>query len=658
MPGPASCGHLEIMTAPIQQEHPDDRGSAPHPALSQEEGDAGQPSPQPSPIHSGWALSQRERGKAHDRQPNWRGFSVQLFLITILPLTILLLVVVFGSQALHHDAMRDLVGDRDLRTVIAAAGALERELEIRAGILQMLAAGLDSGLDTSPIPADVLKQPETARLFDRGVALFGADGKPIYFSRTAIDWQNDPYVGEPFLEAIRRENGVVVLFRSFSNARNGALVIAGVAAGQQNVLVGAFTPALMIEEATHTLIRTGETLVLVVARADVGSQADTGTAADSADGENNGFEVLYQGGSSSVSGNDSEHGVYESLNGQTGIHYPDGHEGETLVAFAPVATVGWGLVIEEAWEDIASPYLSTTQSAPLVIVPVFLLALVALWFGVRRIVRPLQELEKQAARLSEGDFEAIQHPVGGIQEIRSLQGKLSDMAQNLQTAQHALHGYIGAITAGVENERRSLARDLHDDTIQSLIALNQRIQLALLATPQGQKDGLAELQGLVQQTMTGLRRMIRGLRPIYLEDLGLTASLKMLVQEVSQAASLPVSFELHGSERRLDPQTEMSLYRMVQESLSNVTHHAGSKQARVDMTFGDHELILTVKDDGKGFPVPADPSTFAERGHYGLLGLQERAELIGAELDIRSYPGEGTTVSILLPLPKSDTGTR
>ena len=144
---------------------------------------------------------------------------------------------------------------------------------------------------------------------------------------------------------------------------------------------------------------------------------------------------------------------------------------------------GWGLIIEEGWEDISNPYLVNTQSAPLILVPVFLLALLAIWWGARRIVTPLQKLEKQATNLAAGDFEAIKPPVGGIEGIRNLQAELIDMAEKLKTAQQTLHNYIGAITAGVESERKSLARELHDDTIQALIALNQRIQLALLNAP-------------------------------------------------------------------------------------------------------------------------------------------------------------------------------
>jgi signal transduction histidine kinase len=282
----------------------------------------------------------------------------------------------------------------------------------------------------------------------------------------------------------------------------------------------------------------------------------------------------------------------------------------------------------------------------LVIVPVFLLALLAIWFGARRIVTPLQKLEKQAANLAAGDFEAIRQPVGGIEEIRNLQAELVEMADKLKAAQQSLRGYIGAITAGVENERRSLARELHDDTIQSLIALNQRIQMIIMSSPETQKDALSELQSLVQQSMTNLRRLIRGLRPIYLEDLGLVASLEMLVRELEQTAGIPITFISRGQERRLDTQSEISLFRMVQESLNNVLHHAEANHARVELDFSETQLSVQIRDDGKGFIVPSNPAEFPKKGHFGLLGLQERSEIIEADFKIQSSPGNGTVVLI------------
>jgi signal transduction histidine kinase len=154
---------------------------------------------------------------------------------------------------------------------------------------------------------------------------------------------------------------------------------------------------------------------------------------------------------------------------------------------------------------------------------------------------------------------------------------------------------------------------------------------------------------MVQQIMLNLRRLIRGLRPIYLEDLGLVTALQMLVQETEQNAGLAIHFGVIGTQRRLPADQEMSLYRMVQESLANIVRHAQAARAEVILTFTGEVFHLSITDHGKGFRVPEQPSELSHHGHFGLLGMQERAELIGAELKIQSTPGQGTQVRIILP---------
>ncbi len=174
----------------------------------------------------------------------------------------------------------------------------------------------------------------------------------------------------------------------------------------------------------------------------------------------------------------------------------------------------------EAWKSATSSALELTLVAPLVLIPPLLFAVVALWFGARQIVRPLQRLEGKAAALAAGDFELIKEPVGGIPEVKHLQYGLAEMSRKVQAAQEGLHDYIGAITAAQEEERTRLARELHDDTIQAVIALKQRLQLAeRSASDAGSRGTLSELEALAEQTIVNLRRLTHALRPIYLEDL-------------------------------------------------------------------------------------------------------------------------------------------
>jgi signal transduction histidine kinase len=384
-----------------------------------------------------------------------------------------------------------------------------------------------------------------------------------------------------------------------------------------------------------------------------------GTLADSFPGSGNAtvyvidpsYQVLFQSGALDMKGAPRDHpGIAQAFAGQSGATYVKDGTDEHVVAYSPIAPVGWTIFSEESWEMVANPTLRTTQTAPLVLVPALLIAVVALWFGARQIVRPIQNLEARATKLAGGDFKAIEEPVGGIAEIRHLQAELVGMAHKLQIAQKNLHNYIGAITRGQEEERRRMARDLHDDTIQSLIALKQRLQLLEMASQnESSIIAIAELENLTEQAIENLRRLTRALRPIYLEDLGLVAALEMLGRETTQSSKLPVRFQCTGTERRLVPEVELALYRMAQEALSNIVRHAQASDASLSITFDTQSVTLEVTDNGKGFEVPKSPSEFAPSGHFGLLGLHERADLIGAELEIESSPGEGSRVSVYLP---------
>jgi signal transduction histidine kinase len=193
-----------------------------------------------------------------------------------------------------------------------------------------------------------------------------------------------------------------------------------------------------------------------------------------------------------------------------------------------------------------------------------------------------------------------------------------------------------------------LAREIHDDTIQAVVALKQRLQLTSKSVRTASaRDALKELEDLAEHTVENLRRLTRALRPIYLEDLGLVTALNMLANEFNQAGDLEVDFQLLGDERRLSSEVELALYRIAQEALNNVLHHARTEHASLSITF-DKDIKVEITDNGIGFIVPKSPTEFAPGGHFGLLGMRERADLIGARLEVESETGKGTRLSVKL----------
>jgi signal transduction histidine kinase len=228
------------------------------------------------------------------------------------------------------------------------------------------------------------------------------------------------------------------------------------------------------------------------------------------------------------------------------------------------------------------------------------------------------------------------------------------MARRIQSYQRGMHDYIAAMTQGQEEERRRLARELHDETVQALVALGHQVEMAqklLSSAPQQAAGRLAEVQVLLADTVEGIRRFSRDLRPIYLEDLGFLPALEMLAREADRQGGLRVHLVTDGLVRRLPPDLELAAYRIAQEALNNVTQHAGAANAWVEVRFESSRLILAVRDDGQGFEAPDLPDALARQGRFGLMGIQERAMLYGGQMALRSAPGGGTEVTVKLPYP-------
>ena len=587
----------------------------------------------------------RQGKKSSIRIPGlgWRGLTLQLIFVTILPLTVLLLVITFGSISVHQRAMRTLVGQRDERAVKTAAAALSAQVGQRIASIQDLSQELSSE-DQSSLDRVLESSNHLLRDFEGGLAVFDQDGTLLASIGDRSLWEAlATGTGTSITTLFPIQSGQVRVSGAFPNPTHTGPLVA----------ISTFAPRTVGEASTPAR-------AIVILGAFSPGELARSTLADAfaSDGQSAVFlfdasrQLLYQSGTLPSDGNPQGHpGVAEALAGQSGTSFLPAEDGEHVIAYTPVVPLNWALVVEEPWEMVASPLLSYTQMAPLVLVPVLILTLFALWFGIRQIVQPLQVLEEQADALAWGNYQAVEKPVGGIAEIRRLQKGLIHMTQKVQAAQQSLHGYIGAITAAQEEERHRLARELHDDTIQSLIALKQRVQLAQMNQNNGATaQSFEELEELTEMTIDNLRRVTRALRPIYLEDLGLLAALEMLTREVTQVTGIEVEFNISGPEQRLAPKVELALYRIVQEALSNVARHARASRASVNISFKPEDILLEVVDNGQGFEVPRSPAEFAPSGHYGLLGLFERAELIEADLRIESKIGQGTRVAVRLNL--------
>ena len=572
-----------------------------------------------------------------------RGLRFQIILWTVLPLTLVLIGVGFTGVYSHEQAMRDLVAQRDQALATVSAGQVQDLLEERADALAAVAAEQAfHHRDPEAQQRHLVEAGDLGGLFMSDAVLVDESGAVLVAGSGPAEWQQDQNLSTLVREAMIRQDASLV---PMEDARPGetphlmGFPVVDEAGVTYGILVA---PMSLPVGELETLLRDAQAgdygkAYLVDGSGEILAQAPAERARDSFEGHT-GLAAALEGGGA----------------GATLCHAPDGER--MTLAYAPVefADSDWRVLVEEPWEEVVGPVLRYSQFMPLVAALAAIVSLLTLYYGVRAIVRPLQALGQEAERVAWGDFEATNTPVGGVEEIEDLRRTLDQMAKRIQSYQAGMHDYIAAITQGQEEERRRLARELHDDTAQALIALSQRVEMAqkiLTSDTNLAVERLSKVQTMLIETIEGVRRFSRDLRPIYLEDLGFVPALEMLAREADQREELTVRLAVAGRVHRLPPELELAAYRIVQEALNNALQHAQADLIEVEAGFEENHLMLSVRDDGQGFDPPDQPDVLARQGHFGLMGIQERTLLYGGHLSFSSAPGEGTEVMVRLPFP-------
>jgi signal transduction histidine kinase len=239
---------------------------------------------------------------------------------------------------------------------------------------------------------------------------------------------------------------------------------------------------------------------------------------------------------------------------------------------------------------------------------------------------------------------SIGHQMGVAIENASLWGELK---RREEVRGQLLKGTIAA----QETERKRIARELHDQTSQSLAALMVGLNVVEGQAPEAMRRTIAVLRQLTTKTLEEVHGLALGLRPASLDDLGLIVVLQQYTKEYTSRYGIEGHFQAIGFEgRRLPPETEVVLYRIIQEALTNVVKHSEAKKVSVLLEVRGTTTVAIVEDDGKGFDVDAVLAPRASAQNLGLYGMQERAALINGALTIESTPGVGTSVFVEVPL--------
>ncbi len=549
-----------------------------------------------------------------DGRLSLRGLRIQILLWVILPFILLLIAFSLTGIRSHQESMRTLVAERDLGLARALAHDVANVLDRYRVPLAFLAQSLDLTSEETLLARlraahDQLGPALALAVVDRAGHVRGAVGDTTWLAALSLPL---PPEGTTSPQVVEAQGEMFVVWQFPINGGDHLLARLSLdTLGLARALQAGYP-----SQVGHVLLLDADGHVLALS----GRPPTQG-------------ELLL--GDEDVTATES------------GVTFVPAAEGELVVAHARVPNTGWHVVVREPWETLAAPLLHFDRVMPFVLLSATVISLLALFFGLRYVVAPLQRLREQAERIGLGDFRAAREPVGGVQEIEDLRQTLNRMAQQVADYQAALQIYLKMLTRVQEEERSRLARELHDGTVQALIALGQRLQMLqreLKRDPEQAAQRLAALRTMVSEAIEDVRRFTRALRPLYLEELGLVPALEMLAREAGAV------FQVEGRPVRLSEEVELALFRIAQEALSNVQRHARAEHTAVRLTFAPDRVHLVVQDDGRGFHPPERLVDLVQHGHLGLMSMQERAQIIGGRLTIRSHPGQGTRVEVVAPL--------
>jgi two-component system sensor histidine kinase DegS len=321
-----------------------------------------------------------------------------------------------------------------------------------------------------------------------------------------------------------------------------------------------------------------------------------------------------------------------------------------------VAETGRPLVVEDAPSDsrltkevVLKEGIQTVLSVPL--------------RGAGKITGTLSVGTRAPREFNQEEIELLSHianhigvAVDNARLYRSQLMMAQQIARDASTEKQmreSLTYYLQQAIRSQEEERRRIARELHDETAQDLAALSRQIDTITSkgARLLSSKDValLEELHQQADRALEGVRRFSQDLRPSILDDLGLVPALEWLASDLEQHFRIKVNFEVKGQVNRFAPEVELVLFRIAQEALRNIWKHSGASQAWIGLECLDGNTVLTIGDNGKGFKTPEKVAELAPAGKLGLVGMQERARLVGAHLTVMSEPSEGTIITVELP---------
>jgi two-component system sensor histidine kinase UhpB len=280
-----------------------------------------------------------------------------------------------------------------------------------------------------------------------------------------------------------------------------------------------------------------------------------------------------------------------------------------------------------------------------------LVSVAANFLVLRAAFRPLTNLERVANAVRDGDVTVrVARARYTDPQLARLSDTFNDTLDELAKDREQLRALASQVIRAQEDERKRIARELHDDTAQVLFAQLLRLTAMKSSPNDDMRITAGELEDMTVEAIEGVRRLALELRPPSLDDLGLRESLGDLAERFSRQLDIPVEYQPRVGRDRLPAEIELVLYRVAQEAMTNIAKHAGAAHASINLTRRGELVTLIVTDNGRGFD-PALASKQDDRGlGLGLFGMEERVVLVGGILQIISRSGIGTAVIATIPL--------
>lgn len=346
------------------------------------------------------------------------------------------------------------------------------------------------------------------------------------------------------------------------------------------------------------------------------------------------------------------------------------------IAFVPLSVAPWGVIVGQAEKNIFAPATGLKKKFLFLVLLFIAISLVFTLGLSMNIVRPLRSLIASTNKIASGDLSS---PIGnlGSDEILQLSKSFDDMriklaeslesvktqnqelenrvaqrTQQIRESGKKIEHLLKKVISSQEDERRRIARGLHDTILQDISAALIKMEICRVQSDSITVDKIDEMRDLMLKTIDGVHTVIKDLRPEILDDLGIVAGIKWLLDKHLEEEGIKYYLDIETPiTKRLPSQVETTLFRILQESIINIARHADAENVFITLDAGQHYLLIIVEDDGCGFDVEELMKHPIENGRgLGIIGMKERASLVDGIFQIHSAPGEGTRMCLQIPM--------